>query len=267
MPRRSLFCARAPTGLVHWYQSRLVGAHLRPRVRTRRSTERGGGRHSGKSAQLAMFRMTPRGCFRLTPNRAQPSKRVCFLYNRKRLYRSPPSVRACQGGGGVQNKQKGCKTAETVISKICTNCRFGILSEFLGVNVQVSERFGACPPLFTGCGKATHNITYIRPCTIGTTVRDFLHKTRHRTAHAQHSTCGKVSHFKATTLRSSPSRWYSCPAGARVPRPKPPPIPPSVPNTDGLAAVSRQTPRCPSRGTAMRFNLVRLQLVSLLPLV
>ena len=55
MPRRSLFCARAPTGLVHWYQPRLVGAHLRPHVRTRRSTERGGGRDSGKSAQLAMF--------------------------------------------------------------------------------------------------------------------------------------------------------------------------------------------------------------------
>ena len=43
MPRRSLFCARAPTGLVHWYQPRLGGAHLRPHVRTRRSTERGGG--------------------------------------------------------------------------------------------------------------------------------------------------------------------------------------------------------------------------------
>ena len=112
MPRRSLFCARAPTGLVHWYQPRLGGAHLRPHVRTRRSTERGGGRDSGKSAQLAMFRMTARGYFRIRPNRAQPSKRASFLRNRKRLYRSPPSVRACQGGGSVQNKQKGCKPAD-----------------------------------------------------------------------------------------------------------------------------------------------------------
>ena len=61
MPRRSLFCASAPTGLVHWYQPRLGGAHLRPHVRTRRSTERGGGRDSGKSAQLAMFGVTARG--------------------------------------------------------------------------------------------------------------------------------------------------------------------------------------------------------------
>ena len=43
MPRRSLFCASAPTGLVHWYQPRLGGAHLHPHVRTRRGTERGGG--------------------------------------------------------------------------------------------------------------------------------------------------------------------------------------------------------------------------------
>ena len=112
MPRRSLFCVSAPTGLVHWYQPRLGGAHLRPHVRTRRSTERGGGRDSGKSAQLAMFGVTAAGYFRIRPNRAQPSNRVCFLYNRKRLYRSPPSVRACQGGGSVQNKQKGCKTAD-----------------------------------------------------------------------------------------------------------------------------------------------------------
>ena len=112
MPRRSLFCVSAPTGLVHWYQPRLGGAHLRPRVRTRRSTERGGGRDSGKSAQLAMFGLTARGCFRIRSNRAEPSNRVCFLYNRKRLYRSPPSVRACQGGGSVQNKQKGCKPAD-----------------------------------------------------------------------------------------------------------------------------------------------------------
>jgi hypothetical protein len=112
MPRRSLFCARAPTGLVHWHQPRLGGAHFRPHVRTRRSTERGGGRDSGKSAQLAMFGVTAAGYFRIRPNRAQPSNRVCFLYNRKRLYRSPPSVRACQGGGSVQNKQKGCKPAD-----------------------------------------------------------------------------------------------------------------------------------------------------------
>lgn len=70
MPRRSLFCVSAPTGLVHWYQPRLGGAHLRPHVRTRRSTERGGGRDSGKSAQLAMFGVTARGHLRLRRNRA-----------------------------------------------------------------------------------------------------------------------------------------------------------------------------------------------------
>ena len=118
MPRRSLFCVSAPTGLVHWYQPRLGGAHLRPHVRTRRSTERGGGRDSGKSAQLAMFGVTAAGYFRIRPNRAQPSNRVCFLYNRKRLYRSPPSVRACQGGGSVQNKKRGCKTADGRISRL-----------------------------------------------------------------------------------------------------------------------------------------------------
>ena len=64
-----------------------------------------------------------------------------------------------RGAGASKTSKRGVKQ-RTVISKICTNCRFGILSEFLGVNVQVSERFGACPPLFTGCGKATHNITY-----------------------------------------------------------------------------------------------------------
>ena len=67
MPRRSLFCVSAPTGLVHWYQPRLGGAHSRPRVR---STERGGGRDSGKSAQLAMFGVTARGQVGLRPNRA-----------------------------------------------------------------------------------------------------------------------------------------------------------------------------------------------------
>ena len=70
MPRRSLFCVSAPMELVHWYQPRLGGAHLRPHVRTRRSTERGGGRDSGKSAQLAMFGVTARGHLRLRPNRA-----------------------------------------------------------------------------------------------------------------------------------------------------------------------------------------------------
>ena len=46
MPRRSLFCVSAPMELVHWYQPRLGGAHLRPHVRTRHSTERG--QSSGK---------------------------------------------------------------------------------------------------------------------------------------------------------------------------------------------------------------------------
>ena len=70
MPRRSLFCVSAPTGLVHWYQPRLGGAHLRPHVRTRHSTERGGGRDSGKSAQLAMFGLTARGHLVPRANRA-----------------------------------------------------------------------------------------------------------------------------------------------------------------------------------------------------
>ena len=70
MPRRSLFCVSAPTGLVHWYQPRLGGAHLRPHVRTRRRTERGGGRDSGKSAQLAMFGLTARGHLLARVNRA-----------------------------------------------------------------------------------------------------------------------------------------------------------------------------------------------------
>ena len=69
MPRRSLFCVSAPTGLVHWYQPRLGGAHLRPHVLTGRSTERGG-RDSGESAQLAMFGVTARGQVGLRPNRA-----------------------------------------------------------------------------------------------------------------------------------------------------------------------------------------------------
>jgi len=117
MPRRSLFCARAPTGLVHWYQPRLGGAHLRPRVRTRRSTERGGGRDSGKSAQLAMFGLTARGQLDVSAKCEYPSKRACFLRIRKRLYRSQPSVRACQGGASVQNKKKGCKPADGRISR------------------------------------------------------------------------------------------------------------------------------------------------------
>ena len=58
-------------------------------------------------------------------------------------------------GAGASKTSKRGVNQRTVISKICTNCRFVILSEFLGVNVQVSDRFGACPPLFTGCGKAT----------------------------------------------------------------------------------------------------------------
>ena len=70
MPRRSLFCVSAPTGLVHWYQPRLVGAHSRPHVRTRRSTERADGRDSGKSAQLAMFGVTAHGQLAIWPNRA-----------------------------------------------------------------------------------------------------------------------------------------------------------------------------------------------------
>ena len=117
MPRRSLFCVSAPTGLVHWYQPRLGGAHLRPHVRTRRSTERGGGRDSGKSAQLAMFGLTARGHLAPRANRAQPSKPGCLLRIPKRLCRSQPSVRACQGGASVQNKKKGCKPADGRISR------------------------------------------------------------------------------------------------------------------------------------------------------
>ena len=50
-----------------------------------------------------------------------------------------------RGAGASKTSKRGVKQ-RTVKSKICTNCRFGILSEFLGVNVQVSERSGACPP-------------------------------------------------------------------------------------------------------------------------
>ena len=70
MPRRSLFCESAPTGLVHWYQPRLGGAHSRPHVRTRPSTEQGDGRDSGKSAQLAVFAVTARGHLLPRANRA-----------------------------------------------------------------------------------------------------------------------------------------------------------------------------------------------------
>ena len=51
----------------------------------------------------------------------------------------------------------------TVVCRRALGCEWGvytsghgILSEFLGVNVQVWVCLGACPPLFTGCGKATH---------------------------------------------------------------------------------------------------------------
>ena len=78
MPRRSLFCVSAPTGLVHWYQPRLGGAHLRPRVRTRRSTERGGGRDSGKARSWRCL-----GCLSLRRYRAYPSNAGCLLRIRK----------------------------------------------------------------------------------------------------------------------------------------------------------------------------------------
>ena len=76
-----------------------------------------------------------------------------------------------RGAGASKTSKRGVKQ-RTVISKICTNCRFGILSEFLGVNVQVSERFGGGPPPCFFCShsrKATLRST--RAALAGTLIR------------------------------------------------------------------------------------------------
>ena len=69
-----------------------------------------------------------------------------------------------------------------VISKICTNCRSGILGEFLGVNVRFPAREGGCPPPVTVCEKPSLKSALLGPGAKNRVLKRYFEKKCNRVA-------------------------------------------------------------------------------------
>ena len=137
MPRRSLFCVSAPTGLVHWYQPRLGGAHLRPHVRTRHSTERG--QSIGKKRAVGDVWGHGSRKMKIRPLRAwHRSRDVCSTFESVCAGRSLQCGRRsgrAQGGRERPKQEEGCKPADHGrISRWSTPFFWGFRVCYLGRN-------------------------------------------------------------------------------------------------------------------------------------